>query len=100
MYPLVINYPVIYVYIYTVPGDGDACDRVDSAVVDEDGEDEDEEEEEEPDIRRRGFLSRIEGAVDRLRVFALRSVSEMAVPCLEGSICSRQLGQCVEVSGE
>ena len=79
---------------FTVPGNGESCERHRSSQEDQDGDDDDELDESDLD-----FFTRIEGVRDRLRVYALPFSAESEVPCSNGTYCSDDQGQCLPIQG-
>ena len=77
---------------FTVPRDGEPCKQHRS------DQEEEEEDDDELDQSDSGFLSRIEGVRDRLRVYALTLSAESEVPCSNGTYCSKE-GECRPVHG-
>ena len=70
-------------------------DRITAAYVRENGHSAEEQELDENDF---DALLHIEGALDRLRIFALQISSQLKIPCTGGSLCSDE-GQCTEIPG-
>lgn len=87
-----------------MPSTGEPCEhehvrhRITAAAAVGGGSEDNEETEEELDENDFDTLSHIEGALDRLRVFALSVSGQLEVPCRAGAHCSGE-GRCVQVSG-
>lgn len=81
------------------PSGGESCTREDPRDLD-DGDDDDDDDDliDELDEDDREFFSRVEGAVDRLRAYALQSSAEIEVSCADGFRCSNR-STCVPITG-
>lgn len=76
-----------------MPSDGESCERRHSNQEDQDDDDSEELDDSDSD-----FFTRIEGARDRLRAFALPFSAELEVPCSNGTYCSEE-GECQPIQG-
>jgi hypothetical protein len=88
-----LDIAMIVMYKFTVPSDGESCERGQSNQEDQDGDGS-----EELDDSDSAFYTRLEGVRDRLRVYALQFSAESEVPCSNGTYCSEE-GECRPIQG-